>query len=160
MAQTDIYFYSEGCDWCRKANTMIEQIGPKKFLFVNAIKPVRPLPPFVDRVPMILTHDKRVVVDDELFQYLSQKLDIAPFMIKEMSGLSDSYSYISSDAPNGGIGVEHSYDFLSASPSMIITPTRDEDCERITNYEKFVSERDNDLKHILGNETKDLSSRK
>lgn len=154
MAQVDIYFYSERCDWCRKANSMIEQIGAKKFLFVNATAPAHPLPPFVDRVPMILTQDKRVMADDALFEYLSRKLDVAPFMIKEMAGLSDSYSYISSESPNGAVGVDHSYDFIAGAPKMIITPSKEEDRERILNYEQFVSERDNDLKHILQSTTK------
>ena len=156
MAQVDIYFYSERCEWCRKANTLIEQIGPKRFLFVNAMAPTHPLPPFVDRVPMILTQEKRVVADDELFGYLNAKLDIAPFMVKEMAGLSDTYSYISTDSPNGATGVNHSYDFLSEGEKPIITPTN-EDCERIVNYEKFVSERDNDLKQILDVNSKDIS---
>ena len=106
MAQVDIYFYSERCEWCRKANSLIEQIGPKRFLFVNAMAPTHPLPPFVDRVPMILTQEKRVVADDDLFTYLNAKLDIAPFMVKEMAGLSDSYSYISTESPNGATGGE------------------------------------------------------
>jgi hypothetical protein len=53
--------------------------------------------------------------------------------------------------------VNHSYDFLAEGEKLIITPTKDEDCERIVNYEKFVSERDNDLKHILETNIKDIS---
>jgi hypothetical protein len=73
-------------------------------------------------------------------------LNIEPFMIKEMKGLSDTYSYMD----NSGINLNHMFQFLDKD-NKIITPS-ESDNNKIINYDSFIAERDNDLKIINNND--------
>lgn len=119
---------------------MIQKIGVSKFVFQN-IDEMESIPPLIDRVPCVLSNEKKLYTDDQLFEYLNGLLNIEPFMIKEMGGsLSDNYSYMD----NSGGELNHAYQFLD-DEFKIITPTEG-DVDKIINYDQFLTERDNDLK--------------
>ena len=123
---------------------MIEKIGKDKFVFRCVDVPNIPIPPQVDRVPCLATNDRKLYMEDTLFNYLKSRLqsDIQPFMIKEMgSSMSDNYSYMD----ESGANLDHSFQFLNQD-FKINTAPNEEDNRRIVNYEQFVAERDNDLK--------------
>ena len=137
----DIFFFSQKCMFCKEAYDLIQKIGVKHFVFVN-VDVDDNIPKFIDRVPSILSSEKKVFVDTGLFSYLSSKLSIDPFMINEMAKSSDTYSYIDDSQQ-----LNHSYEFIN-NPSKIITPTEN-DVKKILSYEDIMQNRDNDLKVIL-----------
>ena len=142
----DIYFYSEYCKYCEEASKYIK--NEERFVKVNI--DMNEVPEFIDRVPAILTSEKKVLYEDSLFEYLSnmsrtnEALDAEPFMVHEMKGLSDRYSYMDETDTL----LSHSFDFLN-SPTKIITPT-ETDVKKIMNYEEILAKRDNDLKNNIG----------
>lgn len=139
-----IFFFSEKCIHCKEAFSLIEKIGKDKFVFRCVDVPSIPIPPQVDRVPCLATSDRKLYMEDTLFNYLKSRLqsDIQPFMIKEMgSSMSDNYSYMD----ESGANLDHSFQFLNQD-FKINTAPNEEDNRRIVNYEQFVAERDNDLK--------------
>ena len=72
------------------------------------------------------------------------KLDIAPFMVNEIgSKFSYKYSYMD----ESGTNLDHNYLFLDKE-FIILTPSTEADNARIIDYEKFIAQRDNDLKVI------------
>ena len=105
-------------------------------------------PPFLDRVPMLLTASSRVYADDELFRLLRSRVPVDPFMVNEMHGLSDAYSYLGDEGGGDAVGIRHAYNFLGGQEEPLVS-AQDSSHDRIVNYEKFVQERDNDLNSIL-----------
>jgi glutaredoxin len=140
----NVFFYSEKCEHCKDAYALIKKIGIDKFIFKDVEKDTD-LPPMIYRVPSVLTSEMKVYVDDDLFRFLLELENIEPFMVNEMGNtLSDSYSYVD----NSGVKLDHSFQFLDKNVK-INTPS-ESDNNKIINYDKFISERDNDLKNING----------
>ena len=145
QTQKDIYFYSDYCTHCKDASKFV---GDEKFVQVNI--DTNKVPEFIDRVPAILTSEKKILYEEELFEYLErlqktkEAIDAEPFMIHEMKGISDRYSYM--DETNAQLS--HTFDFLNA-PTKIITPT-ETDAKQILNYEEILAKIDNDLKNNIG----------
>ena len=141
-----VFFYSEKCMHCKEAYDLIKKVGIDKFLFKDVEKEDN-LPEIIDRVPTLLTHDENkniiVYVEDNLVKYLLELMNVEPFMVNEMGGtLSDTYSYMD----NSGVNLDHSFQFLNKD-YKINTPTESEN-NKIINYDKYVAERDTDLKLI------------
>lgn len=139
-----VFFYSDKCKHCKEAYELIQQIGLEKFLFKDIDKENN-LPDIIDRVPSLITYDSDnnivVYVENELFEYLMNMLNVEPFMINEMgSTISDSYSYMD----NSGVKLNHAFQFLDKD--VQITTPSESDYNKIINYDKYVAERDNDLK--------------
>lgn len=138
-----IFFFSENCQHCAEAYKLIKKIGVAHFLFVNVDQDSEKIPPFIDRVPCILTKDNKCIVEQGLFTYLNEQLNIEPYMINEMGQtLSDRYSYMD----DSGTTMNHVYHFLDKD-TQIITPT-EEDSKKIINYEEIIKERDQDLQML------------
>ena len=139
MTSKAIFFFSEKCMFCKEAYMMINKIGREKFEFKN-IEHEYNLPQQLDRVPCIAV-DNKLLFEDSLFEYLKSKTDIAPFMVNEMgSKFSDKYSYMD----DSGTNLDHNYLFLNKE-FKINTPS-ESDTQRIVDYDKFLAQRDNDLK--------------
>ena len=65
-----VLFYSQKCQPCAKLMSMIEYHELNNlFVKINVDTVTNPLPPFVDRVPL-LVDNKTIIVDNELFQYV------------------------------------------------------------------------------------------
>ena len=135
-----VFFYSEKCVYCKEAYDLIQKIGVDKFVFVN-VENESQIPDIIDRVPMIMTQDKMILKDQELFNHLLKQSNIEPFMVHEMGGsLSDRYSYVD----NSSMELDHSYSYIDKE-YKINTPS-ESDSKKIINYDQFIAERDNDLK--------------
>lgn len=138
-----IFFFSENCQHCAEAYELIKKIGVSHFIFVNVDKDPEKIPPFIDRVPCILTKDNKCIVEQGLFLYLNEQLNIEPYMINEMGNtLSDRYSYMD----DSGTTMNHVYQFIDKE-QPIITPT-EEDSNKIINYDQIIKERDQDLQML------------
>lgn len=144
----DILFTSARCKWCAEALDIARRIGAGGFLVVDVDQPNVVTPPFLDRVPMLLTASSRVYADDELFRLLRSRVPVDPFMVNEMHGLSDAYSYLGDEGGGDAVGIRHAYNFLGGQEEPLVS-AQDSSHDRIVNYEKFVQERDNDLNSIL-----------
>lgn len=138
-----VFFFSEKCMFCKEAYIIINKIGKDDFEFRNIENQnINTLPKQLDRVPCLLV-DNNYLFEEKLFEYLKSKVDIVPFMINEMgSTFSDKYSYMD----ESGLNLDHNYLFLNKE-FLINTPS-ESDTQRIVDYDKFLAERDNDLKLI------------
>ena len=127
---------------------MIKKIGIEKFIIVNIDNAETKIPEFVDRVPALLTSEGHLLVESKITEYLNRTLEVKPFMSNEMNAnLSDVYSYIDSQTNDG---LMHEYAYLKGEESItIVTPTEEDDRQRIINYDQILEKRDNDLKVIL-----------
>lgn len=140
----DVFYYSDRCEWSRKALNMINGVDKERFLFANIDNTKMPIPTGVDRVPCIVTKSMAVLSEDNLERYLDQLSCIEPFVSQEMSGLSDSYSYI-----NMNTDLEHAYQYISKPLNMIRTPSDDNDRSKTINMESYMEKRDRDLRNII-----------
>jgi hypothetical protein len=134
-----IIFLSEKCKYSSEAYSLIRKIGVDKFKFVN-VEEQEVLPNEIDRVPAILTAEKKLLFEQELFEFLYKMQDVDPFMINEMGQMSDKYSYMD----NTNQVIDHNYKFLNRE-ERIMTPN-EEDNKKIVNYDDYLAQRDNDLK--------------
>jgi hypothetical protein len=138
-----VIFFCNRCVHSQDALNRIKKIGEDNFIFVN-IEEDKSIPEFIDRVPAILTSEKKVLVDDALFDFLSKLTiddDTAPYMVNEMSGLSDKYSFMDDSKSI----FDRNFEFID-KPFTIIT-SGNEDNKKILNYEEALAKRDNDLKN-------------
>jgi len=113
------------------------------------IKNMQKLPGFIDRVPMLLIEkENKIVHDEELFEFVKKcKKTIEPFMINEMCGLSDRYSFMGEEEEQK---LDHQYVFLEKGDPIITSNTMsDEDSKKIVDYERFIEDRDKDINTIF-----------
>lgn len=140
----DVFYYSNRCEWSRKAISMIDGLDKERFLFANIDNTEMPIPTCVDRVPCIVTKSMAVLSEGDLERYLDQLSCIEPFVSQEMAGLSDSYSYI-----NTNTDLEHAYQYITKPLSIITTPSDDNDRSKTINMESYMEKRDRDLQNIM-----------
>ena len=110
------------------------------------------IPTFLDRVPSLLIDNNKLLTDEDLFTYFDDIIEsvsksIEPFMIKEMgSSMSDNYSYLNDNVLN------HSFSFIKSSSNendKIYTPEENDNMDKKVNFEKYLSERENDIQQLF-----------
>lgn len=143
-----ILFISNKCEHCRELITMINNMENMKVeIQVVDIKNMNgKLPDFIDRVPLMLLQDEgKVFHDEELFEFVkSNEKTIEPFMINEMNGLSDRYSFMEDKQ------LDHGYVFLDRSEQLITNNENvSEEASKIINYDSYMEQRDADIKNIF-----------
>ncbi len=107
------------------------------------------IPDFIDRVPLLLIQNERKIIhDEELFDFVkSNEKTIEPFMINEMIGLSDRYSFMENKQ------LDHGYVFLDRGEQLITNNENvSEETSKIINYDLYMEERDKDIKNIFKNQ--------
>lgn len=150
-----LVFYSHFCEYSKTVlNVLVKKGIREEVMLVNVDKYSHMIPPMVTKVPTILAPDGSVYEDDHLMQYietLASKLrpvDITPFFSKEMAGgLSDGYSYLD-DFNTMSDGVERNFSLVSSYQS-IQTPKEEDYSSRNSDIDKFISERETDIKRII-----------
>ena len=139
----NIFFFSQRCEFCREAYSIIKQIGVDKFNLIDVDVSENNPPQSINRVPCVINNENEIYFDEELFTYLNEMLNIEPFMVNEMgSTLSDKYSYVN----ESGVNLDHSFQFLDKD-TKINTPS-EADTNKIISYDDYISQRDKDLKMI------------
>lgn len=138
--QKHIVWYSNKCDYCKEILDLLAKDDISKYMLIDVEN--EEFPYFVDRVPCIFTNKKEIFVEDKLYNFINNSINIKPFMVNEMGKVSDQYSYIENND-----SVEHNFQFLDKE-ATIITPS-DEEGKGSINYEKFLQSRENDLKDVL-----------
>lgn len=170
--QKHILFYSNLCQFSQDViQTIYKKNVRDRFINVCIENPKfqKSLPPFVDRVPMILTADKQLVVDEdgrsniEFFisllagsaeqhqtqhqpQHQQQSQDLTPFSALEMgSKMSDGFSYIEESDTGDQFGWSHNYVRIGSEEAMINPVTESKSIDKIkvkeSMFENYLQER-------------------
>lgn len=143
-----IVFVSEKCPHSQE---LVKYIQGKefnlRFNFVD-LSSLEEIPSFVDRVPLIFTEDEKIYHDEALFEFVqgAEKI-VEPFMMNEMQGLSDYYSFTGEEENKQ---LDHVYSFLDKEEPLItkIESTGSE-TDRIVNYDSYIEKRADDIKDIF-----------
>ena len=129
---------------------MIDSMSEKNFeIDVIDIKNMQKLPGFIDRVPLLLIEkDNKIIHDEELFEFVKNcEKTIEPFMVNEMRGLSDRYSFMGDNEEHK---LDHQYAFLENGDPIITRSTvSEEESSKIVNYDSFIEDRDRDINTIF-----------
>ena len=146
MPEEAIVFVSHKCPHSAEIIKLIEETDLKMtFNFVD-VRSLEKIPSFVDRVPLLFTKDEKVFHDEELFSFIkSQEIVVEPFMMNEMQGMSDYYSFMGEDEDKK---LDHVYSFID-NEDQLITEVPSNDSDRIVNYDKYIEKRADDIKDIL-----------
>ena len=143
-----ILFISKKCSHCKDLLTMIENMENTKVkIQIIDIKNISgKLPDFIDRVPLLLIENEgKIIHDEKLFEFIqSNEKTIEPFMINEMKGLSDRYSFMEDKQ------LDHGYVFLDRGEPLITNNENvSEEKNKILNYDSYMEQRDADIKNIF-----------
>lgn len=105
IQRKDLFFYSNYCEYCKNLLAMLIKKGIRdQFLLINVDKKELKIPPFIDRVPSILTVKKDLFTDDAVLHYIETKTqqvqqvqeDLMPFMFGNALN-SSQYTFITGD---------------------------------------------------------------
>ena len=148
MPQEAIVFISHRCPHSAEIVKLIEETDLQIKINIVDIKSLDKLPSFVDRVPLLFTQDEKVYHDEDLFKFIqSQEKTVEPFMLNEMQGLSDYYSFMGEVEDKK---LDHVYSFIDKEEELITqTSANEDDSNRIVNYDKYVQSRADDIQDIL-----------
>ena len=145
-----VLFISNKCNHCMEIVNIIENMNEMTFkINVIDIRNMQQIPTFIDRVPLLLIEsENKILHDEELFEFVKKcEKTIEPFMINEMHGLSDRYSFMGEEEEQK---LDHQYVFLENGDPIITSNTvSDDDSEKIKNYDKFIEDRDKDINSIF-----------
>ena len=153
MTSEAIVFVSAKCPYSNDILKIIERPDFKLKVKVLDIQELDSIPSFVDRVPMVLTHDEKVYHDENLFEFIKAQIEeddsIEPFMTNEMKGMSDYYSFTGEEEEKK---LDHVYSFVDKDEELITRGKSGgdrEECDRIVNYDKYVEQRASEMQGIF-----------
>ena len=142
-----VLFISRKCNHCDELLTMIKGLGDLKIeVSVVDVHAMSSIPKFIDRVPLLLIDDEKIIHDEELFTFIkTNEKTIEPFMINEMQGLSDTYSFMDDTE------LDHVYSFLDKHNNLITETggNKEDENNKILNYDKYIESRDTEIQGIL-----------
>jgi hypothetical protein len=146
-----ILFISNKCEYCIELLKMMNNMEKTKveIQVVNIKYMGGKIPAFIDRVPLLLNQNEgKILHDEELFEFVkSNEKTIEPFMINEMNGLSDRYSFMEDKQ------LDHGYVFLDRGEQLITNNENvSEETNKIINYDSYIEQRDKDIKNIFKNQ--------
>lgn len=158
----DLLFFSNFCDYSKDViNFITKKNIREKFMFVCVDNRSLALPPFVDRVPMLMTVNKQVLCEDEMMSYIellcpAAEVELKPFAL--VSGGGSKYMFTDTF---GSLEEERVTDrtqrftFLGDNPDITMFPSaKSESSEKgkakfdSSVLEKYMAERDNDIKNL------------
>lgn len=144
-----VLFISNKCEFCMEIVKIIDNMTEMNIeINVIDIKNMTKLPSFIDRVPLLLIEkENKILHDEELFDFINKcEKTIEPFMINEMHGLSDRYSFMGEDEQT----LNHQYVFLeNGDPVITNQSVSEEESKKIINYDSFIEDRDRDMTSIF-----------
>jgi len=161
MDSRHILFYSNHCVFSRQLLADIATHGIRElFILVCIDARTDQLPDFVDRVPLVLTLDRRVLTDDAAFAFAAglaavapagtggtEDAAVSPWSTVEMGsrGLSDKFSFLEHDA-----GYGHNFVDVSSNPTIHTPDESPGKPSKTPSLESYIAMRDNDIKPFLG----------
>jgi len=147
-------FYSEYCEYCIEVLEIIKKFK-LDYIKLVCVDREEKLPQVVDRVPLVITSQNKIIVDDEVISYLTElhrkSLDSISALVDDQSS---SFSFIDEDEEKKEV-VNRGFNFIGDSSSD--NCENNKDLESMTNIEtqkkgkidqseidKYTKERDND----------------
>jgi sulfite reductase alpha subunit-like flavoprotein len=156
--QKDILFYSNLCEFCREVLAILSRNGAKEyFMMVCVDKQNITLPPFVDRVPLIYTTQKKLFADENLMNYIKSKFTqntLQPYTLVggNTGSYSENFSFIGEDI-DGLEDSSRNYNILGIEQTIYLPESGSEENvpKKDNMLDKFMADRDADIKKIFGN---------
>lgn len=122
------------------------------------------LPPFVDRVPLIYTAQKKLYADENLMQYVKSKFvenSLQPYALVggNTSSYSDNFSFIEDAQYDGLEDSARNYNLLGIEQQIYTPDAKDDDNQsgagggrrgNNTVLDKYMADRDADIQKIFG----------
>lgn len=139
MSSKNVLFYSNYCNFSKEVlGDIIKRNIRDLFVLVCVDQNRYTLPPFVDRVPLIVTPQKEIITDESLSKYIEElhkqhgNAEIEAFTVStsRMSMFSDPYSFIDDNiTSNSSHGT--AYVFLGNAEEQyhIQIPPEDDGCK-------------------------------
>ncbi len=149
----DIVFYSNHCGFSRQVLQVINEHHLKeRFLMVCIDNKNLKLPPFVDRVPLVYTVQKKLYADENLLNYIKsyiQASKLQPYALvgTNTTSYTDNYSFLSETEAELG---DSSRNFNILGFEQPIHAPKEDDNKNNSSLEKYMAERDADIQRILG----------
>lgn len=116
------------------------------------------IPRFVDRVPMLYTKEKKIIADQEIVQYIEgivpENVELDPYDLTVGGAqFSDSFSFLDEESKENPIDMKYKgYTLVKDmnNDAMSTVPEEDSSGKKFDEhlYEKFLSDRDNDIKMV------------
>lgn len=162
--QKDILFFSNLCEFCREVISLVAKNGLKDhFMMVCVDNKNLNLPPFVDRVPLIYTTQKKLYADENLMQYVKSKFvdnSLQPYTLvgSNTNSYSDNFSFIEDAQYDGLEDSSRNYNLLGVEQPIYTPDTKDDGTnnngtgKRSDNkvLDKYMADRDADIQKIFG----------
>lgn len=162
MANKDILFYSNYCDFSKEIVTLITKKNLRGSILLVCIDTTKyKIPACIDRVPSMLSADRETLyIEDDLVQYIESKAksahpeaeSIQTFSWEGGNNYSESFSFVNEDI-NGNM-TNKGYTFLEEyMPSNASNLKDDDDKMRqskfdISIYDSYISSRNRDEEQI------------
>lgn len=150
-------FYSNLCDFSKDVlTTLVKHQLKDSFMMVCVDNKNLRLPPFVDRVPLIYTTNKKLFADDHLMSYLKSKISsntLQPYSLIGMNtgSLSESFSFLDAGDEFGETS-SRNYNLLGVEQKIYAPEESGENNNSNSQQlEAFMANRDSDIKKIFGN---------
>jgi hypothetical protein len=163
--QKDILFFSNLCDFCREILSLLTKHGLKdNFMMVCVDNKSLKLPPFVDRVPLIYTTQKKLYADENLVDYVKSKFvesSLQPYTLVggNTGSYSESFSFIEESHCDGIEDSSRNYNLLGIDQT-IYTPDGEDANGSSANgggrrgdnkvLDRYMADRDADIQKIFG----------
>jgi hypothetical protein len=95
----DVLFFSNFCDYSKEiVNLLIKKNIKQNFVLICVDSSKYKLPDFVDRVPIIYTHNGEVLYDETIVKYIEaispKNESILPFSLHQSANYSDNFSFL------------------------------------------------------------------
>ena len=154
--EKELIFLSNYCNHCKELFTLLTKYNLQNNFHIISIDDENVnLPPYIDRVPTLITSQKNILVDDNLFNYIHSIVkkntqptvpEIEAYFPELNSGFSDGYSYLDTEnKPHA-----HTFSYLDNSNFKIETPD-DTNFNNVkkrgdsSEYEKLLAEREKEV---------------
>lgn len=153
--QKDILFYSNACGFSREIIQIITNNNLKeRFMMVCVDNKNLKLPPFVDRVPLLYTHSKKLIADENLLNYVKSFVSVSSLQPYALVGVNtnsytDNYSFLQDTETELGDS-SRNFNILGFEQPIQMSQEEDNNSNINTTLEKYMANRDADLQKILG----------
>lgn len=153
--QKDILFYSNSCGFSKEILHIIATHHLKdRFMLVSVDNRNLKLPPFVDRVPLLYTHSKILIADENLLNYVKSFVSastLQPYALvgANTTSYTDNFSFLQETETELGDS-SRNFNVLGFEQPIYISKDDENNNNLNMSLEKYMADRDADLQKILG----------
>lgn len=127
-------FYSNYCDYCIDVLNVLKNLNMENNINIVCIDNQGKLPQVVDRVPMIITSNNKVIADDDVVTFITEMYNgTLESVAALMHDTSSAFSFIDEDEELNEIQMRH-FEFIQDENIEVGRQTQ-EDLKSISNVE-------------------------